>query len=104
MAQTTADKRDRFSRIFPDRIEKIVKQFQLISNCSATSNYDYDRDTVAKVWVHLLDAMMDSADDYGLDIAFTVNGKPLSEVAESGSIASLFETTQPEGKTQEALF
>lgn len=104
MAQSTAEKKDRFSRIFPDRVEKIVKQFQLISNCSAPSNYEYDRDTVAKVWTHLLDAMMTSADDYGLDIAFTVNGKELSEVAQSGSIASLFETTLPEGKTQETLF
>ena len=104
MAQSTAEKKDRFSRIFPDRVEKIVKQFQLISNCSAPSNYEYDRDTVAKVWTHLLDAMMQSADDYGLEIAFTVNGKSLSEVAESGSIASLFETTQPTKGKRTPLF
>ena len=104
MAQTSSDKKDRFSRIFPDRVEKLVKQFQLISNCSASSNYEYDRETVAKVWTHILDAMMNSAEDYGLDIAFTINGKDLLEVAQTGSIASLFETTLPKGKTQEALF
>lgn len=104
MTQTIAEKKDRFSRIFPDRVEKIVKQFQLISNCAAPSNYEYDRDTVAKVWVHLLDAMMNSADDYGLDIAFTVNGKTLSEVTKSGSIESLFESTPVGSKSQESLF
>lgn len=103
MPETTAQKKDRFARIFPDRVEKIVKQFQLISNCSG-NNYEYNRETVAKVWTHLLDAMMRSADEYGLEIAFTVNGKDLQEVAQSGSIESLFETTQPKGKTQETLF
>lgn len=104
MPQTTAQKRDRFARVFPDRVEKVVKQFQLISNCSTTSNYDYDRDTVAKVWTHILGAMMESADDYGLEIAFTINGKELSEVAETGSIESLFEATLAQGKTQKVLF
>ena len=104
MPQSTAERKDRFSRIFPDRVEKIVKQFQLISNCSTPSNYEYDRDTVAKVWTHLLDAMVQSADDYGLEIAFTINGKSLSEVAESGSIESLFEPTPVGSKAQESLF
>lgn len=95
MPQSIAEKRDRFARMFPDRVEKAMKQFQLISNCSSKSNYDYDRDTVAKVWVHLLGAMMESADDYGLDIDFSINGKTLSDVGKSGSIQSLFETKQP---------
>lgn len=104
MPQSTAEKRDRFARMFPDRVEKVVKQFQLISNCSSKSNYDYDQETVAKVWVHVLDAMMTSADDYGLDIDFTINGKTLSEVSQSGSIKSLFESTQPEVESTGTLF
>ena len=104
MPQSQAEKRSRFARMFPDRVEKAVKQFQLISNCSSKSNYDYDRDTVAKVWVHLLDAMMTSADDYGLSIDFTLNGKTLSELSQSGSIASLFEPEQPEVNSTGTLF
>lgn len=95
MPQSTQEKRDRFARMFPDRVEKAVKQFQLISNCSSKSNYDYDKDTVAKVWVHLLGAMAKSADDYGLDIDFKINGKTTADVLESGSIQSLFEAKQP---------
>ena len=104
MPQSTAEKRDRFARMFPDRVEKIVHQFKLISNCASTSNYDYNRDTVAKVWVHLLDAMMTSADDYGLDIEFKINGTPLSEGTRDGSIESLCEPTQPRKKLPSPLF
>lgn len=104
MPQSIQEKRDRFARMFPDRVEKVVKQFQLISNCSSKSNYDYDRDTVAKVWTHLLGAMQESADEYGLDIDFKINGKALGDVLESGSIQSLFETTQPEGESAGTLF
>ena len=104
MPQSTAEKRQRFARMFPDRVEKIVHQFKLISNCASTSNYDYNRDTVAQVWVHLLDAMMNSADDYGLDIEFKINGKTLSEVTRDGSIESLFEPTQPRKKLPSPLF
>ena len=104
MPQSTSEKRDRFARMFPDRVEKAVKQFKLISNCSSKSHYDYDRDTVAKVWVHLLGAMMESADDYGLDIDFSINGKTLGDCLESGSIQSLFETTQPEAEATGTLF
>jgi hypothetical protein len=104
MPQTPAEKRDRFARMFPDRVEKAVKQFQLISNCSGSSNYDYDRDTVAKVWIHLLEAMRASADDYGLDIDFKINGKTLGDCIDSGSIRSLFETEQPEVESTGTLF
>ena len=104
MPQSTTEKRQRFARMFPDRVEKIVHQFKLISNCSTKSQYDYNRDTVAKVWVHLLDAMMNSADDYGLDIEFKINGKTLSEVASDGAIESLFESTQPRKKLTSPLF
>ena len=104
MTQTTAEKRDRFARMFPPRIEKLVDQFRVIGNCSNPSNYEYTRDTVAKVWVHVLDAMVGAAEKYGLKIDFTINGLTLSEVRDSGSIASLFESTEPQGDTQEALF
>ena len=90
--------------MFPDRVEKVIKQFQLIGNCTNTSNYDWTRDTVAKVWVHILEAMVDSAEGYGLKLSFTINDKDLSEVASSGSIKSLFEPEQPEPEDQSPLF
>ena len=104
MPQSTTEKRSRFARVFPDRVERVVDQFRLISNCNSPANYEWTRDTVAKVWVHILEAMVQSAEGYGLKLSFTINGRTLSEVASSGSIQSLFETEQPQGEVQRPLF
>ena len=104
MPQSIEEKRGRFAKMFPARVEKVVDQFRMIENCSNKSNYDWDRDIVAKVCVHVLEAMRGSAARYGLKVEFTLNGKHLWEVAESGSIESLFEETQPEAEEQSPLF
>ena len=104
MPQSVAEKRQRFARMFPPRIEKLVDQFRVIGNCSSKSNYDYNVELVSKVWIHVLDAMVGAAELYGLTIDFTINGKTLSDVRESGSIASLFEEAQGEGTDQAPLF
>lgn len=89
MAQSTQEKRSRFARMFPPRIEKIVDQFRMIGNCSVKSNYDYDKEKVAKVWIHVLDAMCEAGEKYGLSFSFTINGKSLSDLRDEGSIQSL---------------
>ena len=104
MPQSSAEKKARFGRMFPDRVEKSIKQFDLIANCSNSSNYEWNEETVAKVWVHLLKAQANSAKEYGLDVQFTINGKTLDDLYEEGSVRSLFEQdTSPSG-SQEALF
>ena len=97
MPQSTEEKRSRFARMFPPRIEKIVDQFRVIGNCANPSNYDFDRERVAKVWIHILDAMVGAAELYGLRLSFTVNEKSLEQLREEGSVASLL-------KDPEALF
>ena len=91
MPQSTEEKKARFGRMFPDRVEKAIKQFDLISNCSNTSNYEWNDETVAKVWVHLLRAQANSAKAYGLKVDFTINGKTIDQLYEEGSVASLLE-------------
>lgn len=95
MAETQAQKRSRFARMFPPRIEKIVDQFRVIGNCSSKSNYDYDPEKVAKVWIHVLDAMVDAAEKFGLKLQFTINDKTLTELMKEGSVASLLKEEQP---------
>lgn len=97
MPQSTEEKRSRFARMFPPRIEKIVDQFRVIGNCANPSNYDFDRERVAKVWIHVLCAMVDAAEGFGLKLDFTINGKALMDLQEEGSVASLL-------KDPEALF
>ena len=97
MPQSLPEKRQRFARMFPPRVEKLIDQFRVIGNCSSKSNYDYNPELVAKVWVHILDAMAGAAELYGLKIDFQINGKTLEDVRESGSIQTLL-------KEPEALF
>lgn len=104
MPQSSAEKKARFGRMFPDRVEKSIKQFDLIANCSNTSNYEWNEDTVAKVWVHLLRAQANSAKEYGLDVQFTINGMTLDQLYESGSIRSLFEQDTSAQEGQQPLF
>ena len=65
--------------MFPDRVEKVIKQFQLIGNCN-TSNYDWTRDTVAKVWVHILEAMVIQLRAMAW-LSFTINDRTLRLLA-----------------------
>ncbi len=95
MAQSHSDKKQRFARIFPNRVESVVDQFRKISNCSASKDYAYDRDTVAMVWVHVLLAMKASAKSFGLDLSFTINGQSFEELQRSGAISDLFEEPTP---------
>ena len=91
MPQSVIEKKQRFARMFPSRIEKLVDQFRVIGNCSSKSNYEFNKETVAKVWVHVLDAMVGAADGYGLKLAFTINGKTLEDLRQEGSVKSLIE-------------
>ena len=97
MPQSTKEKADRFSRMFPPRVEKLIDQFRVIGNCSNPSNYHFDREAVTKVWVHILRAVANSAKEYGLNVQFTIQGKTLDDLYKEGSIQSLL-------KDPEALF
>lgn len=95
MAESQKEKRSRFARIFPPRIEKVVDQFRVIGNCANPSNYDFDRERVAKVWIHILEAMADAGDKYGLELNFTINGKTTGDLYEEGSVESLLKDPEP---------
>lgn len=74
MPQTVKQKQERFGRVFPERVERLVKTVELITNCSNKSNYDWTEDTVKKAWVHLLIKVSRAASAFGLKVSFTVNG------------------------------
>lgn len=97
MPQSIEEKSARFSRMFPPRIEKLIDQFRVIGNCANPSNYHFNRETVVKVWVHVLKAVSSSAREYGIQVDYTINGKTLDELYQEGSVASLL-------KDPEALF
>ena len=74
MPQSSEEKRDRFRRMFPDRCERIAKTATLLVNCTNKSNYEWDKDLVARCWVELAKVFRTVAKSYGVDFDVTLNG------------------------------
>lgn len=76
----TAEKRDRFGRMFPARVEKLVKNLELLQNCSNKSSYDWTPDLVQRAWVEIAKTLQTGAKCFGLDLAITLNGKNIKDI------------------------
>ena len=88
MPQSSEEKRDRFKRMFPPRVEKLVKTMGLLENCTSKSNYEWNDDLVQRAWVEIAKSLRDTAKAYDLELDISLNGnevqfidtsKPLSE-------------------------
>lgn len=42
-------KRDRFERVASKRVDRVIKDIQLLANCSNTNNYEYTSSDVEKM-------------------------------------------------------
>lgn len=93
MPETTASKRDRFGRMFPNRVDKARDQFRLLTNCSNTSNYDWNADLVKRAWLELGKEFAQAAAAFDLDLVITVNGTNVQDV----------DTSKPLGKGRKQL-
>ena len=74
MAQSSEEKRDRFARMFPPRVEKLVDQMRLLENCTSKSNYEWTEDTVKRAWVEIAKRLQDTAKAYDMDLTVMLNG------------------------------
>jgi hypothetical protein len=74
MAQSSAEKRDRFGRMFPARVEKLVKQLDLLTNCTSKSNYEWSEDVVKRAWIEIAVAFQETAAAYDLELDISLNG------------------------------
>lgn len=80
MPQTSTEKRDRFARIFPNRVEKIVDQLRVLENCSSPSNYEWDEDVVKRTWIEIGKRFHLAAKCFGLDLEIRLNGVNVSDI------------------------
>lgn len=44
-----SDRRDRFERVASKRVERVINDIRLLSNCSNTNNYEYTSSDVDKM-------------------------------------------------------
>lgn len=74
MAQTSEEKRDRFKRMYPPRVEKLVDTMRLLENCTAKSNYEWDEDLVKRSWIEIAKRLQETAAAYDLKLDISLNG------------------------------
>ena len=67
------EKRARFARMFPARVDTLRDTLRKIANCSNKSNYDWDTNKVVAAWKLIAEEFTDTADKYG--VIFEVNVK-----------------------------
>ena len=76
----TAEKRDRFARIFPPRVEKLVKSLEVLTNCSVKSSYDWTPDLVQRAWLEIAKALATAAKSFDLDLTITLDGVNIKNI------------------------
>lgn len=66
------EKRARFARMFPARVDTLRDTLRKIANCSNKSNYDWDSDKVQEAWKLIAEEFADTADKYGISFEVRV--------------------------------
>ena len=66
-------KRDRFSRVFPSRVEKIRDALRILGNCSS-NNYEWDESKVKQCFGLLFRQFIKTAELFGLTVTAQING------------------------------
>ena len=75
-----AERRDRFARIFPPRVEKLVKSLDVLTNCSSKSSYDWTPDLVKRAWLEIAKTLATAAKSFDLDLEIRLNGQDIKSI------------------------
>ena len=60
------EKRDRFARVFPKRVNTLRDTLRKIANCSNKGNYDWDSEKVQDAWILIAEEFTEAAQQYGV--------------------------------------
>ena len=66
------EKRARFARMFPARVDTLRDTLRKIANCSNKGNYDWDTDKVQEAWKLIAEEFTTTADKYGISFEVQV--------------------------------
>ena len=69
------EKRDRFARMFPARVDTLRDTLRKIANCSNKGNYDWDTQKVQEAWKLIAEEFTDTADKYGITFEVQVKAQ-----------------------------
>jgi hypothetical protein len=76
----TNEKRDRFARLYPDRVKKLIKALDVLTNCSNKSNYEFDEDLVRRTWIEIGKQFQLSAAEFDTDLTILLNGANVADI------------------------
>lgn len=68
-------KKDRFMRVAYARKKKILETLRLLGNCSTTSNYEYDRKEINKIFAEIDDAVKKTKQEFDKQLNITDTAK-----------------------------
>ena len=74
------EKKERFSRMFPKRVETLIAKLVILENCSNKSSYEWTEDLVQKCWIEIGKRLQTTAKSFGVDMIIHVNGKNVREI------------------------
>ncbi len=71
---TDQDKKEAFNRIFPPRVEKLIKALDVLSNCSNKSGYIWNQALIHDVFVTIAQIFQEKAKLFGVKFEVLVDG------------------------------
>ena len=74
------EKRDRFARLYPDRVKKVIKALEVLTNCSTQSNYEFDEDLVRRTWIEIGKQFELAAAEFDTDFTILLNGVNVADI------------------------
>lgn len=74
------EKRDRFARLYPDRVKKLIKSLEVLTNCSNKSNYEFDEDLVRRTWIEIGKHFQLAAAEFDTDFTVLLNGANVADI------------------------
>ena len=71
----STEKRERFSRLFPQRVIKLREQLRIIGNCSNKASYNWDQDKVNMFFALILQEFITLAKSFDIQVTAQVDSK-----------------------------
>ena len=71
---TEQEKKEAFNRIFPPRVEKLIKALDVLSNCSNKSGYIWNQALIHDVFVTIAQIFQEKAKLFGVKFEVLVDG------------------------------
>ena len=75
-----AERRDRFARLFPKRVESLLHALKVLDNCSAKSSYEWKDDVVKRAWIEIAYRLQTACKSFGMNLTIQLDGVDIKTI------------------------